>query len=105
MAEAGLLLDVRVRPRADREVVLGVTWRKGDRSRLPLWLRAAPVDQVANRACPLIVAAALGLPVSRVTMVAGGKGLDKTLVLEAGEARIREALRPWLQGAGAVGEG
>ena len=69
---------VRVQPRAGRDAILG--WR-GDVLRVSV--SAPPVDGEANRATGLLLARALGVPASAVSIVRGDRGRDK-LVRVAG---------------------
>ena len=74
--EGGVLLRVRVQPRARVERLEGV---QGDQLRLRL--TALPVDGAANAACMAFLAKALGVSRSRVQMRAGAKGRDKVLYI------------------------
>ncbi|MBK6452264.1 MAG: DUF167 domain-containing protein [Proteobacteria bacterium] len=70
------VLDVRVQPRASRTEFAG---RLGDR--LKIRLNAPPVDGRANTALLAFIAAACGLPRSRVSLDAGQTGRDKRVRL------------------------
>lgn len=72
------MLRVRVQPRASRDEVLG--WREGV---LALRVTAPPVEGEANRAVEALLAGALGVRRSAVTVVRGERGRDK-LVRVAG---------------------
>jgi uncharacterized protein len=74
--EGGVLLRVRVQPRASAERLEGV---QGDQLRLRL--TAPPVDGAANVACMAFLAKTLGVSRSRVQMRAGAKGRDKVLYI------------------------
>ena len=74
--EGGVLLRVRVQPRARAERLEGV---QGDQLRLRL--TAPPVDGAANAACMAFLAKTLGVSRSRVQMRAGAKGRDKVLYI------------------------
>jgi uncharacterized protein (TIGR00251 family) len=73
---ADWLLDVRVQPRASRTEFAGLRV-----DRLRVRLHAPPVDGRANAALLEFVAAACGLPKSRVTLERGQAGRDKQLRL------------------------
>jgi hypothetical protein len=75
-AGADWLLDVRVQPRAARTEFAGVL---GERLRIRL--NAPPVDGRANVALREFLAAACGLPKSRVTLEHGLTGRDKCVRL------------------------
>lgn len=76
-AEGGLL-RVRVQPRASRSEVIG--WRGGV---LSVRVTAPPVEGEANRAVAALLAQALGVRPSAVSVVRGERGRDK-LVRVAG---------------------
>ena len=73
-ADGGVLLRVRVQPRASAERIEGV---QGDQLRVRL--TAPPVDGAANAACVALLAKRLGVSRSRVQIRAGLKGRDKVL--------------------------
>lgn len=70
----GTLLKVRVQPRASRNEIAG--WR-GDA--LGVRVTAPPVAGQANAAVTAVVAQALGVRVTAVTLVRGQRGRDKVL--------------------------
>ena len=73
-APGGVLLRVRVQPRASAERIEGV---QGDQLRVRL--TAPPVDGAANAACVALLAKRLGVSRSRVQIRTGLKGRDKVL--------------------------
>jgi uncharacterized protein (TIGR00251 family) len=82
------LVRVRVQPRASRDEILG--WRADNV--LGVRVTAAPVEGQANAAVARLVATALGLPRSAVTVARGERGRDKVLCvagLSAAEVRAR----------------
>jgi uncharacterized protein (TIGR00251 family) len=82
------LVRVRVQPRASRDEILG--WRADNV--LGVRVTAAPVEGQASAAVARLVATALGLPRSAVTVVRGERGRDKVLRvagLSAEEVRAR----------------
>lgn len=78
--EAGLL-HVRVQPKARKNAVVG--WR-GEALRVTV--TAAPEDGKANRAVMDLLADALAVPVSSISLVRGATSRDKWFRLPAGTA-------------------
>ena len=72
----GALLQIKVSAGAARERLIG---RHGDA--LKLSVRAAPTKSKANDAVCRLVAAALDLPASAVTVLRGATARDKTLLV------------------------
>lgn len=70
----GVLLRVRVQPRARAERLEGV-----HSDQLRLRLTAPPVDGAANTACVRLLAKALGVSRSRVVIRVGLKSRDKLI--------------------------
>jgi uncharacterized protein (TIGR00251 family) len=82
------LVRVRVQPRAARNEIVG--WRADEV--LGVRVTAAPVEGRANAAVTELLAAALGLPRSAVTVARGERGRDKLVRvagLSAGKIRHR----------------
>ena len=71
-AEAGVLLRIRVQPRARANRIEGVN---GDQLRIRLM--ALPVEGAANAACLAFLAKSLGVKRSQVDLRAGLKSRDK----------------------------
>src|SRR5262245_29316729 len=72
--DSGVLIRVRVQPRASVERLEGV---QGEQLRLRL--TAPPVDGAANAACLAFLAKTLGVSRSRVRLQAGEKSRDKVV--------------------------
>jgi len=70
-------IRVRLTPRAARDEIAG--WA-GDGLRVRV--TAPPFEGKANAALEALVAKALGVPKSRVAVVSGARGRDKTLAIE-----------------------
>ncbi|HEX6081500.1 MAG TPA: DUF167 domain-containing protein [Methylomirabilota bacterium] len=68
----GLLLRVRVQPRASRNEVVG--WQD---DALRVRVTAPPADGLANRAVTDLLARALRLPASQIALVRGAASRDK----------------------------
>jgi len=71
----GALLRVRVQPRAARTEIVG--WRAD--GTLSVRVSAPPVEGAANTAVGALLAGALGVRTSAVTVVHGERGRDKTV--------------------------
>ncbi len=69
----GVVLRLRVQPRASRDEVLG--WREP--GVLALRVTAPPVEGEANRAVTAVLARALGVKPSAVSILHGERGRDK----------------------------
>jgi uncharacterized protein len=81
------LLELRVTPRAGRDEV-----KAAEDGTLRVRLRAPPVEGRANEALLRLLARALGVPPSRLSIVSGTTGRIKRLRVEglsAGEVRRR----------------
>jgi uncharacterized protein (TIGR00251 family) len=75
--EGGVTFDVLVTPRASREKVGPV-----HEGRLKVAVTAPPVEGEANAAVCALLARALGVPKSRVTVLRGDTGRRKTVRVE-----------------------
>lgn len=71
----GTTLRLRVQPRASRDEIVG--WREP--GVLSVRVTAPPVEGEANRAVGELLAKALGLRASAVTVVHGERGRDKVV--------------------------
>ncbi|MNS25961.1 hypothetical protein D3C72_578670 [compost metagenome] len=83
----GLVVHVRVQPRASRSQLDGVV---GDRLRLRL--TAPPVEGEANKACIEFLAGLFGVPKSHVTLVAGQKAREKSLLVQGDAVKLLAVL-------------
>jgi uncharacterized protein (TIGR00251 family) len=87
-APDGAILSIKVIPRAGRTALAGT--RDGS---LLVRLAAAPVDGAANAALIAFLAATLGIPRSRVVLIAGDKSRTKRVkVIGMSAAAIRARL-------------
>ncbi len=73
--DGGVVLRVRVQPKASREAISGTL------EGIKVALTAPPVDGEANAALIALVAKRVGLPKSAVRLVSGEKSREKTLFL------------------------
>jgi hypothetical protein len=87
-ARDGVLLRVRVTPRASRDEIAG--WREPDV--LAVRVTAPPLEGEANRAVEELLARALGVARSAVTVVRGERGRHKHVRI-AGSSREQIATR------------
>jgi hypothetical protein len=70
----GATFAVKVHPRAKRDGIVGELGEA-----LKLTVAAPPVEGRANEACVRLLAQALGVPRSSVTVAAGGSGRQKLI--------------------------
>ena len=78
MSAAGVRFAVRAVPRGGRDAIDGVT----EAGELRCRVSAAPADGAANKALLRLVADALGMPPSAVTLEAGATSRTKRLRVE-----------------------
>lgn len=93
----GIRIAVRAQPKAARDAIEGVRSFPGG-ERLAVKVTAAPDRGRANAAIAALLAKALGVPPTSVTVAAGDTGRDKVIAI-AGEpaallSRFRAVLRP-----------
>jgi hypothetical protein len=88
----GLTVYVRVQPRASRNQLEGVV-----EDRLRVRLTAPPLEGEANKACAAFLADVLGVPKSKVTLVAGQKSREKAFMVEGESAKLLAALTKALE--------
>lgn len=86
----GLRLMVRLTPRAGRDALGGLREIEPDEPLLQARVAAPPLEGAANTALIKLVAKALGVPKSAVTVVAGETSRIKALEIE-GDADALEA--------------
>jgi uncharacterized protein (TIGR00251 family) len=89
----GVTFAVRVQPRASRDAV-GGEWpaAPGQPAALKVRLTAPPVDDRANAALCRLLAAALGVPASRVRIVSGERSRLKRVEVRGVTAEQVQAL-------------
>jgi uncharacterized protein len=96
MADRRLLLHLYVQPRAAKSRIVGLF----DGS-LKLAIKAPPVEGRANDEVLHFLADVLGLPLRRLTLVAGVKGRKKQVAVTGlSAAELHDRLRPFLSAAG-----
>ena len=85
-AAGALLLDVRLTPKGGRDAFDGIAPLADGRTVLKARVRAAPHEGAANAALTRLIAAAAGVPASKVTIVGGATARVKR-VRVAGDPR------------------
>ncbi|POR51995.1 DUF167 family protein [Bosea psychrotolerans] len=81
-SQGGLVLSVRLTPRGGRDGLDGIETLADGREVVKIRVRAAPTEGQANAALIAFLAKLMGLPRSRVTLVAGASARLKTVLLE-----------------------
>lgn len=95
--EQGIVLVVRVSPNASREGVGGI-WRGADagnravEAALQVKVRAQPQDGMANKAVIAVLAQALGVARSTLSIISGPKDRLKQVLLEGEPAQLEAAV-------------
>jgi uncharacterized protein len=80
--ETGIELFVRLTPKSSVDRFEGVETAADGRSHLKARVRAVPENGAANQALERLIAKALGVPASAISVVAGGTARLKTLRVE-----------------------
>ncbi len=86
----GLRLCVRVTPKSSSDAVIGLHQATDDTCALKVRVRAQPEKGKANKAVAAVVAKALGLAKSDVTVIAGPKDRNKTLLLNGETSQLTQ---------------
>jgi len=86
-----MILTVRVTPRGGRDAVDGWTRDEAGRPVLKLRVAAAPADGAANAAVIALLAKALKLPKSALTLVSGETARVKRIDAPVDEAALAQA--------------
>jgi uncharacterized protein YggU (UPF0235/DUF167 family) len=92
LRDDGLDLFVRLTPKAAMDRLEGVETASDGRSHLKARVRAVPENGAANHALEKLVAKALGVPASAVSVVAGGTARLKTLRLLGDTAALAKSV-------------
>ena len=92
LSPTGLSLFVRVTPNAGRDAIEGVEIRDDGSAVLRLRVKAVPDKGSANAAVIALLAKALGLPKSAITLTSGDTARQKTLALSGDATALAAAL-------------
>ncbi len=89
----GFDLFVRLTPKSARDGLEGVETAADGRSHMKARVRAVPEDGKANKALIKLLAKELGVPASRIAIVAGETARLKTVRIEGEAEQLEPALR------------
>ncbi len=92
----GLRIRVRLTPRGGRDALEGIEMLADGKAVLKARVRAAPEKGLANAALETLVAGALGVPKSAVSVVAGGTSRTKVVEVAGDPARLEQAMETLL---------
>jgi uncharacterized protein YggU (UPF0235/DUF167 family) len=95
---AGIRLFVRLTPRGGRDALEGVETRADGRAVVKARVRAVPEKGAANAALEALVAGALRVPRSAVSVTAGATRRVKTLRIAGDPETLNEAVKAMLRG-------
>ncbi|CCV10790.1 DUF167 family protein [Mesorhizobium sp. STM 4661] len=88
----GVDLFVRLTPKAAMDRLEGIEISADGRSHLKARVRAVPEDGAANQALERLVAKALDVPASAVSIIAGGTARLKTLRISGDAAALAKTI-------------
>ncbi|MCV3208082.1 DUF167 family protein [Mesorhizobium sp. YC-39] len=88
----GVDLFVRLTPKAAMDRLEGIEISADGRSHLKARVRAVPENGAANQALERLVAKALGVPASAVSITAGGTARLKTLRISGDPAALARSI-------------
>lgn len=91
-ADRGVRLFVRVTPKAAKDGIEGTKTLDDGRAVIQVRVRAIPDKGAANKAVLVVIAKALGLPKSSVTLESGSTSRIKTLRVDGDAQRIAASL-------------
>jgi uncharacterized protein YggU (UPF0235/DUF167 family) len=94
----GLALQVRLTPRGGRDALEGLSELADGRSVLKARVRAVPEDGAANRALLALIAKALGVAKSDVTLTGGHTARLKDVEIAGNGAALAERLAALTKG-------
>lgn len=95
LAAEGIVLSVRLTPKANRDAPDGVGVLSDGRTVGRVRVRAVPEDGAANAALIAVIAKAFGRPKSAVTIVGGAAQRLKQVRVEGDSAELRLAAGKW----------
>lgn len=95
VAPGGVVLSVRLTPRAARDVVDGVGRLSDGREVAVVHIRAVPAEGAANKALVALLAKTLGVPKSAVTIVAGGAARLKQVRIDGDTTALSAMIDAW----------
>lgn len=98
-ASDGIIVAVRLTPKADRDAIGGITALADGREVLQARVRALPSDGAANAALVALLAKVMGVPRSAVTIAAGQTQRTKQVRIEGDPALLVARLEPMAKGA------
>jgi len=84
---------VRLTPRGGRDAIEGVAVLDDGRAVVKARVRAAPDKGAANAALEALIAKALDVPRSAVSVIAGGTSRIKLLTIDGDPARLAERIK------------
>jgi len=100
LAEGGVLVRVRVTPRARRPGVDGLAEGPAGQPLLKVCVTAAPADGEANAAVVALLAREWRLPKSTLSVVSGAASRIKTIGIAGDGRALMTSLGAWLQAHG-----
>ena len=93
----GLLVAIRLTPKASRDRVTGILAEADGGTRIKVSVTAVPEKGQANRALIKILARQWTLPKSHISIIRGLTGRRKTVLVSGDPIQLSERLQAWLE--------
>ena len=93
----GIALAIHLQPRASDSRLVGIETAADGGRRLKVRVTAPPTEGEANRALVKLIAKALAVAPSRVTIERGETDRRKLIAIEGDPDALEQKLRPWLE--------
>jgi uncharacterized protein (TIGR00251 family) len=95
VTDKGLRVAVRLQPKAARDEIIGVEPGAGGTTHLKVKVTAAPESGKANAALEKLLAKAWRVAPSTVSVIAGGKSREKSVLVSGDGRALERQIKEW----------
>lgn len=93
----GLVVALRVTPRADRDAIQDIARDAAGRLHIRVKVTAAPEDGKANAAVQKLLAKKWGLAKSSIDVISGATSREKRILVRGDGSKLAQMLRAWAE--------